>query len=205
MQWPKWGTRIKTWNILLELKQQTSNAGIYNILHKLWRARLPLENPNFCVTVLAILDVVASLYRYTSSTLCQSTWLRLSFRLWIAAAKRNNIEFRWGRGGEKKASLNTQREREGWFTHRLKSRAPLRLNSSYFLPREVFTAGINLSRTSSSFGDHLRGYFTSFPSHPHFWGERFPKYSLKGGRIMDPEILEVGVMIRWLPQVFSSL
>lgn len=121
----------------MELKQQTSNAGIYRILYKLWE-RLPLENPNFCVTVLAILDVVASLYRYTSSTLCQSTWLRLSFRLWIAAAKRNNIEFR---RGKKPLQTQKEREREGWFTHRLKSRALLPLNSCYFLPWEIFTAG----------------------------------------------------------------
>lgn len=44
----------------------------------------PLENPSFCVTVRAILDVVASLYRYTSSSLYQSTWLRLNCRLWMA-------------------------------------------------------------------------------------------------------------------------
>lgn len=44
----------------------------------------PLEKPSFCVTVRAIFDVVASLYRYTSSSLYQSTWLRLSCRLWMA-------------------------------------------------------------------------------------------------------------------------
>lgn len=134
---------------------KTSDTDICNIFYKL-REILPLENPNFCVTVLAILDVVASLYRYTSSTLCQSTWLRLNFRLWIAAAKRNNMEFRWVRGKQKPL----QTERRVIHTHTFISSALLYLNPYCFLPWKAFTYRVNLTGTKK-FGDYSWGHCTS--------------------------------------------